>query len=95
MNGYAPDDNDLDWLAGLPNEPIDPGNKEQMEWRRAQSAKTPSKKDYGWLVGVIVTIAFILLAIALAGNTWSPTTGNSPESGAQGCSGGEASGAGC
>jgi hypothetical protein len=36
MSEYVPDENDLDWLAGRPNEPVDPNDQEKMEWCKAQ-----------------------------------------------------------
>jgi hypothetical protein len=95
MDGYIPDENDLDWLAGRPSELVDPNDREKMEWRRAQSAKSPPKTDYSWVIGVIVMAVVILLAVSFAGNNWNPTTGNSPESGAGDCVSGNASGTGC
>ncbi len=50
-------------------------------------------KDF--LIGMVVMIAIILLVIVLGSSQWSPTTGNAPASGVQGCAGGDASGAGC
>jgi hypothetical protein len=52
-----------------------------------------NKPDYSWIVGVVIAIAVIFLSIAIAGNDWNPSTGDRVAP--QGCTSGDASGAGC
>jgi uncharacterized membrane protein YvbJ len=67
-NDYNPNANDLDWLAGRHSEPIDMRNKAQMEWRHTQRAKNPPKKNYNWLIAIIIAAVIIILAYAFSSN---------------------------
>lgn len=89
---YTPDDNDKDWLKGIGHgllDPNDPTYEARLKWRREHGQ---SQQSHGWrdfIIGVIMMIVIVFIAIALAGNSWSPETGNAPSSGVSGC---EASG---
>lgn len=85
---YVPDEQDKDWLKGISHDPLNPGHptyEARMKWRREHNS---NRESHGWrdfIIGIIIMVAIIIIAIALAGSSWSPEAGNAPNSGVTGC----------